>query len=100
MAVNPPYERGTGPWKRDPSMPAPPCIVNPEPTTARGHRRSNNTAEYQENCRDREQQAHPATPTKNRGNPKLPPRGPSKRPKGLSQEAWRNYMTGRSDTLA
>ena len=32
--------------------------LNPEPTTARGKRRSNNTPEYQANCKTRESQSY------------------------------------------
>lgn len=34
-------------------------LPHPEPTTARGRRRSQNTLEYQKNCKSRSQQSYP-----------------------------------------
>lgn len=71
---------------------------NPEPSSARGKRRSNKTEEYQENCVKRSKQS---SPVGQRGGSVFrgPMKGPSKRPQGCGRERWVAFMEGRSSTL-
>lgn len=85
MAVRKTYPKGKGTIHRRPFVGDPAertYVHNPEPTTARGRRRSENTYEYQENCKVRKQMSSPCSPTVPRH------RGPSHRPKGTSKGAW------------
>jgi hypothetical protein len=54
---------------------------------------------YEERLQQRQQQAHPNGKWGGKSRNPGPPRGPSKRPAGTSNEDWRKYMCGDSDSL-
>lgn len=70
-----------------------PYTEDQKPTTERGRRRSQQTDEYKQNFKDRQAQQAPAVPAHSRGKNPGPPKGPSKRDKGMGQDAWRKMMT-------
>ena len=76
-----------------------PLTPNQEPTSARGKRRANKTPEYLANKNERSKQSYGhrvrGTGSIGRG----PFRGPSNRPKGISTENWKKYMSGTSSSL-
>lgn len=75
-----------------------PLTPNQVPTTARGIRRSQGTSEYAKNVETRNRQSYP--PSRAQTNPpKIPFKGPSKRPKGIDNKRWEKYMGGGSETL-
>lgn len=70
-----------------------PYTENQTPSTERGQRRSEETSEYLQNLKTRQQQSYPSR----RGGIHGPGpfKGPSKRPSGTDQKAWVEHMTGR-----
>lgn len=78
------------PFVGDPSSGVLPEL-NPDPTTARGKRRRQQTEEYQKNYETRSNQVHPC------GYTKGVHKGPHSRPKGVSSSEWKSKMQRKED---